>query len=680
MTEAVQNSVAFWPQREVDPNFRALPADPGFWDTMGSQWDMAWRHSPFMSVYRSQELFLEKVERSPRGSYDLRPMISADEANERYGLNGLLKFDEPITPSAAQLMMERKLEEQELEFISGTGLTTTGRRIAGLGTSMGATLVDPINLGSMFLPIVSEARAFNMARKIGGKAWQARLIKGSIEGVVGNAMVEPLVLLPAAQEQSHYGLRDSAVNLGFGAILGGALHVGIGAAADVAVSRKMNRFVENMQAVTKYIDELPDKDQQQIYRAAFADILEDKPVSGPGRLVELTDKAITDEIKWDAAKVRKDVERRLGFDVDQPKKWTVYETGEPGNKGYGPHDPQPNEPWYHGRGAEEVSFDSDRPAFFTRDPDATQFYNQETGPGVEPGKTFVANLETTKPAATSDIHRIGVQLFGEDALYSDFGGVNFDTEAGQALSDALQRQSPYSGENLNDLVYLKEVREVLESEGFDSLLTSDMFLNDEIDTLVVWNPKQIRTPGTKSKKTATGLEWKAVTTDIDAQVKKLREAKIKNMINQERKKFQKQKALREQEVKIQKAQDPHVFNKNLEDATLQIQKDIQDLSTELGGRPVQEEVSPAAKVEEPKVEAPEGKTGAQKQEKVLTPEDDDMRAMREADELLAEQEEDLSFMSPEESELYYEFAEGLDDLEDRNMAIETAIDCLVKYG
>ena len=260
----MDNQLAYWAEPEVNPNFQSRPPDPGaFAFLKNAGWDALY-HSPFSGVYRMSEMAIEKTDLLNPGGNVLQPQ----EANEKYGMGGQLTFDEPIKEDAARLMLNRKIAENDRAYLSQSGATTGFRQVAGFGVGMAASLVDPINVAMMFVPVVGEARFAGMVARMG--ITRARLATGAIEGLVGSALAEPFILLPALQEQANYGLKDSALNLGFGAVLGAGLHAGLGAVGDK-------------------IRALKPKEANAIFESAMNDVLQDRPVSAPAKVFEFTD-------------------------------------------------------------------------------------------------------------------------------------------------------------------------------------------------------------------------------------------------------------------------------------------------------------------------------------------------------------------------------------------------------
>jgi hypothetical protein len=62
-------------------------------------------------------------------------------------------------------------------------------------------------------------------------------------------------------------------------------------------------------------------------------------------------------------------------------------------------------------------------------------------------------------------------------------------------SPDIRKHSPYDGTNVNHLVYVPAVREQLTKEGYDSVITSDVLENTEIETYVALASEQIRVVG-----------------------------------------------------------------------------------------------------------------------------------------------------------------------------------------
>lgn len=148
----------------------------------------------------------------------------ADIPVSEFGAN-ILALDATIKAKQHERSRQTILDRGNKGFALGTGV---------LATQLVVSAADPVNLAVSFIPVVPAARYASMLNNATSKSARAmiRLRTGALEGAVGAAAVEPLVLTAATQEQLDYGLQDSLINVAFGTVLGGGLHVGMGALGD----------------------------------------------------------------------------------------------------------------------------------------------------------------------------------------------------------------------------------------------------------------------------------------------------------------------------------------------------------------------------------------------------------------------------------------------------------------
>lgn len=264
---------------EVQPNERAtalglevLPAS--FGQGFGAAFEETVTRNPVPSFLREldrskyregkyyDEFGIEQVQPAERAR-----MLEPDEANEKYGIKGRLNFTTPTPEPIAENLRSLKVREIELQDIRR-------RAGSGIGTALTAgilgSLLDPLNIALAFVPVVGPARMAMMAERIGVPA--ARVATGAIEGGVGAALIEPLVLGVASQEQADYTAVDSLMNVVFGSVLGGGLHLGAGFVGDRLRGRA------EAPPLPKLIDNLPQQDQAALLRTAVAQVAEGRPV------------------------------------------------------------------------------------------------------------------------------------------------------------------------------------------------------------------------------------------------------------------------------------------------------------------------------------------------------------------------------------------------------------------
>jgi hypothetical protein len=158
------------------------------------------------------------VDRETQSSIEAGRLVPKNDLQSEYGDLGLV-FDRPMTAEAARLLAKGKQEEiVRNTIVEGS----PGGFVAGVvkfGASALAMAVDPVDLGSAFIPIVGVGgRAYAVTRM--GKTL-GRTVVGVTEGVVGAAITEPLYYNAAQGQQLDYTMSDALFNIGAGALFGG---------------------------------------------------------------------------------------------------------------------------------------------------------------------------------------------------------------------------------------------------------------------------------------------------------------------------------------------------------------------------------------------------------------------------------------------------------------------------
>lgn len=212
------------------------------------------------------------------------PKIDPQTATERYGHLGL-SFDRPVTERYAEILADQKrrnmVRDAEIENGPQGFLPGTARFFTGLGLSM----TDPINIASTLIPVVGEARiaaTTGILSKTG-----LRAISGGIGGLTGAAAVEPLVYAGAQARQDDYGVADSLLNLTFGTIMGGGLHVAGGWVSDHFLTRKAASAIAPDKTVSSPIpstngeiaEQLPAATRDAVMRTAIGQAIDGKEVN-----------------------------------------------------------------------------------------------------------------------------------------------------------------------------------------------------------------------------------------------------------------------------------------------------------------------------------------------------------------------------------------------------------------
>ncbi|WP_295135423.1 hypothetical protein [uncultured Reyranella sp.] len=197
------------------------------------------------------------------------PLLTAEEANSKYGItsNGkrLLGWDQPVREREAKELQGLKRDELLRQDIVSRGAGGFWQGTARLAVGLGASVVDPLNILSAFIPVVGEARFASILATIGSRM-ATRGIVGVTEGAVGAAMLEPLVYGLSQAEQRDYTMADSLQNVIFGGVLGGGLHIGGGIAKD------------RLFGISKIIDDAPLETKRAMAGDALVSVIEGRPV------------------------------------------------------------------------------------------------------------------------------------------------------------------------------------------------------------------------------------------------------------------------------------------------------------------------------------------------------------------------------------------------------------------
>lgn len=219
----------------------------GTWEAAGAAFQQAWFENPTTALRRMGELNEAEQGRITQNAYPAynipeqreapaTPLLSAEDARKRVAESGvkLNIEDAGIREGALDILIRRKQEEHQRQMVmdSAPGSSVPLQLLAGFA----ASAIDPINVASAFIPVVGEARYASLLARAGtstASRFAARAQVGAIEGAVGSALVEPIVLAASAQDQADYGIKDSLLNIAFGSMLGGGLHGAGGYLSDV---------------------------------------------------------------------------------------------------------------------------------------------------------------------------------------------------------------------------------------------------------------------------------------------------------------------------------------------------------------------------------------------------------------------------------------------------------------
>ena len=217
----------FVPEQKYDQNafdnyFDVSKA--GTLDVLGATLDETLYYNPLSALNRTFDQYLGP---SANGR-----VLSSDEfRGSQYFREGIEVDENGITEGLANLLSERHDRRENFRFTLNRSRGGFGLGAAQFGTMLAGSVLDPLNVASAFIPAIGQARMATMAARFGKTG--SRLMAGAIDGAVGATVLEPLVIGQAYLEQdADYGLMDSFLNVTFGSVLGGGLHVGFGKISD----------------------------------------------------------------------------------------------------------------------------------------------------------------------------------------------------------------------------------------------------------------------------------------------------------------------------------------------------------------------------------------------------------------------------------------------------------------
>jgi len=250
-------------------------------ETLGAIAADNWNFNPLSSIgtyYDMQSARSQSLE-------DNQVRISRDELNKEYSDLGLF-FKEDEFQSVVDIMVEEKKDERSRQSIIERGPKGFGVGALKFATGLGVSLFDPINIAASFIPVFGQARFAGLVARQGFT--RARLARGVTEGAVGAAIVEPIVYGVAKEVQADYGLADSLLNITFGTILGGGLHIGAGKLKDLRTASKFKQRVKEANT--------PDQ-ELNLYKEYYPEngkIMRDLEVTNPQTRRLLLEKSLND--------------------------------------------------------------------------------------------------------------------------------------------------------------------------------------------------------------------------------------------------------------------------------------------------------------------------------------------------------------------------------------------------
>ena len=287
------------PEQNFDQNVHDQYFDnakAGTLDVLGATFEETMYYNPVNALGRIAE---QKLGRGRQG----RNLTREEYLQSEYYREGMTVGEDGITEGLASLLADRHDERSAFQTTLSRSRGGFGLGAAQFGVALAGSVIDPLNVASAFIPSVAVARGATMAAKIrpagaaravrqrlDGKTSGSRFATGTIDGAIGAAVVEPLVIGAAALEgDDDYTLMDSFLNVALGSALGGGLHWGAGKISD-------------------RINKLPAPTRDQAQRASIAQAVNDKEVN--------VTSLIDDAEKTNIAKVEEQAGKKIVYKSD----------------------------------------------------------------------------------------------------------------------------------------------------------------------------------------------------------------------------------------------------------------------------------------------------------------------------------------------------------------------------
>lgn len=243
----------------ADPYTQAdIPASAS--SVRSATFEQAVNDLPGMSIVRSLDL---SFARSIPGA-DKYSKAEAEYFMEERGLKGEFSFEDrsynslELTTLATRKRKEL-IRQQILSRAEGSGSSALGR----FGISLATNFLDPLSIGTAFVPVVGQARYANMLERAGSSLARAgvRARVGALEGAAGAALVEPIIAGAKFQEQAEYSFADSFLNVAIGTAFGGGLHVAGGAIGDRLRPRRIAAELEQLETAHSAVPVMSEAEQ-----------------------------------------------------------------------------------------------------------------------------------------------------------------------------------------------------------------------------------------------------------------------------------------------------------------------------------------------------------------------------------------------------------------------------------
>ena len=194
-------------------------------------------------------------------------IMTPEQVDYEYGHLGL-RSKEPIKRSQMEYLANLKREERRRQEVWEAAPGGVMNNIGYLGAGLLGAAYDPLNIATGFIPV--GGLGGRVATALGSKV-AARVAIGGVEGLIGNAAVEPISYFGSRALQQDYTAMDAISNLALGTILGSGIHVGGGFLKDRYRARQGSAFREAQLEAVRKKQEGPTEFNEEIARRELSE-------------------------------------------------------------------------------------------------------------------------------------------------------------------------------------------------------------------------------------------------------------------------------------------------------------------------------------------------------------------------------------------------------------------------
>jgi hypothetical protein len=187
--------------------------------------------------------------------------VDKDTLNEKYGIDGVLHFDQSMPDSAARQMYAAAREDQARQDAVARRPHDLLSSVEDFGVGAITSALDPVNVASYAM--VPELGASRFVAGLAG-----HVLEGAAEGALSQLPLSAMQAADARMRGQTYTLGDIMADVGYGALLGGVAH-GAG---------EYFKMLRGGSEAGEAIDKAPLENREGALRTSLAQLADGRPV------------------------------------------------------------------------------------------------------------------------------------------------------------------------------------------------------------------------------------------------------------------------------------------------------------------------------------------------------------------------------------------------------------------